>query len=149
MAEDGAERAVLRAIEELAPGKPAIACVLRPRPLEPVAGKRVAFFTTARPDAHGRLERHLREEHGIDVVAVSGSLTRREELERDLERIDAEVYLVEIKAAAIDVVAERAAERGVEVVFADSDVLPLPGQPDLDAAIEQLAETAAREAVPG
>jgi cyclic 2,3-diphosphoglycerate synthetase len=149
MAEDGAERAVLRAIEELAPGKPAIACVLRPRPLEPVAGKRVAFFTTARPDAHGRLERHLREEHGIDVVAVSGSLTRREELERDLERIDAEVYLVEIKAAAIDVVAERAAERGVEVVFADSDVLPLPGQPDLDAAIEQLAETAAREAVTG
>ena len=148
MAEDGAEP-VLRAIEELAPGKPAIACVLRPRPLEPVSGKRVAFFTTARPDAHALFERHLREEHGAEVVAVSGNLARREELERELERIDAEVYLVEIKAAAIDVVAERAAERGVELVFADSDVLPLPGQPDLDAALEQLAGAAAREAVHG
>jgi hypothetical protein len=34
-------------------------------------------------------------------------------------------------------------------VFADNDVLPLPGQPDLDAALEELAEAAAREAVPG
>jgi cyclic 2,3-diphosphoglycerate synthetase len=78
---------------------------------------------------------------------VSGNLARRDELERDLERLDADVYLVEIKAAAIDVVAERAAERGVELVFADNDVLPLPGQPDLDAALEELAEAAAREAV--
>src|SRR5205814_4939975 len=53
MAEDGAEQPLLGAIEELAPGKQAIACVLRPRPLVPVSGRRVAFFTTARGEAHG------------------------------------------------------------------------------------------------
>ena len=48
----------------------------------------------------------------------------------------------EIKAAAIDVVAEAAAARGIEVVFADNEVLPLPGEPDLDEALEALAAEA-------
>ena len=37
--------------------------------------------------------------------------------------MDAEVYLVELKAAAIDVVAEAAHERGAEVVLAANDVV--------------------------
>ena len=44
-------------------------------------------------------------------------------------------YLVEIKAAAIDVVAEAAVERGVEVVFAANDVRPLEPSVDLDAEL--------------
>ncbi len=74
---------------------------------------------------------------------VSGNLARRDELRADLDGLDADVYVVEIKAAAIDVVAETAAERGIPVVFADNEVLPLPGQPDLDAALEELAGAAA------
>ena len=50
---------------------------------------------------------------------------------------------MEIKAAAIDVVAEVASQRGVPVVFADNDVRPLPGQADLDAALESLVGMAA------
>jgi cyclic 2,3-diphosphoglycerate synthetase len=82
---------------------------LRPRPVEPVAGRRVAYFSTAPAAAHETLERHLREEHGAEVVLVSGNLARREALREELARVDAEVYLVEIKAAAIDVVAEAGA----------------------------------------
>ena len=37
--------------------------------------------------------------------------------------MDADVYLVEIKAAAIDVVAEAALERGRELVFADNELV--------------------------
>ncbi len=48
---------------------------------------------------------------------------RPRELREDLARIDADVYLVEIKAAAIDVVAEAALERGAEVVFAENEVV--------------------------
>ena len=40
----------------------------------------------------------------------------------ELERLDADVYLVELKAAAIDVVAEAASARGVELVLAANDV---------------------------
>ena len=58
-------------------------------------------------------------------------------------RDEAEVYLVEIKAAAIDVVAETAETRGIQVVFADNEVLPLPGEPDLDERVRALADSIA------
>jgi cyclic 2,3-diphosphoglycerate synthase len=142
MAEQGTEHAAvaeaIRKVKEI----PVVATVLRPRPVAPVDGKRVAFFTTARPEAASLLERHLLEEHGAAEVTVSSNLADREALRRDLEQTSADVYLVEIKAAAIDVVSEAASERGIEVVFADNDVQPLPGQPDLDGELRELAESA-------
>jgi cyclic 2,3-diphosphoglycerate synthetase len=126
---------------------PVVPVELRPRPARVVAGKRVAYFSTAPASAHEALERHLREEHGADVVLVSGNLARRDALRDDLARADAEVYLVEIKAAAIDVVAEAALERSVEVVFADNELVPV-GVHDLDTELVRLADAAiAREAV--
>ena len=59
--------------------------------------------------------------------------------------MDADVFLVEIKAAAIDVVAEAASARGIEVVFADNDVRPLEGEDELDAVLRRLAAEAAGE----
>jgi cyclic 2,3-diphosphoglycerate synthase len=134
----------IRKIKEL----PVVSVELRPRPAEPVIGRRVAFFTTAPHDAHEAIERHLREELGAEVVLVSGNLARREALRDDLARArDAEIYVVEIKAAAIDVVAEAAVERGVEVVFADNELVSA-GVLDLDTELIRLADQAiAREAV--
>jgi cyclic 2,3-diphosphoglycerate synthase len=134
----------IRDVKEL----PVVPVELRPRPVSPVLGRRVAYFTTAPPEAHEAIERHLREELGAEVVLVSGNLARREALRDDLARArDAEVYLVEIKAAAIDVVAEAALERGVEVVFADNELVPV-GVLDLDTELVRLADQAiAREAV--
>ena len=116
--------------------------VLRPRPLEPVAGERVAFFCTAPASAHAPLARHLEETHGAHVTRVSGSLADRARLRDDLERTDADVFVVELKAAAVDVVAEEAARRGVRVVVAANDVVPIAGEPSLDAELERLAAEA-------
>jgi hypothetical protein len=55
--------------------------------------------------------------------------------------------VVEVKAGAIDVVAEEAASRGIPVVLAGNDVVPLPGEPDLDLLLEQLAVEAIENAV--
>jgi cyclic 2,3-diphosphoglycerate synthase len=144
MAEEEADHEAIReAITELK-DIPVVATVLRPRPVEPVEGKRVAFFTTADEGAAERLERHLLEEHGAAEVTVSCNLSRRDELRRDLERADADVFLAEIKAAAIDVVVEGAQERGVEVVFADNDPVPLEGEPDLDEQIRALVAPASK-----
>lgn len=125
---------------------PVVATVLRPRPVEPVAGRRVAAFTTAPAPIHDRLRRHLESEHDAEVALLSGSLARRDDLRRELESPaarEAEAYLVEIKAAAIDVVAEAASEREIPVVFADNEVLSLDGEPDLDELIQGLADAAA------
>ena len=118
---------------------PVVPVKLRPRPVEPVAGRRVAFFSTAPESAHEALRSHLEDAYDAEVVHVSGNLARRGELRAELERVDADVYLVEIKAAALDVVAEAAQERGLDLVFADNELVPERGH-DLDAALLELAK---------
>ena len=86
---------------------------LRLRPTEKLEG-RVAVFT-AGPAETGHLD--------ADVVHVSPNLARRDALRDELARVDADTYLVELKAAAIDVVAEHAAAHGRRVVLAGNDVV--------------------------
>jgi cyclic 2,3-diphosphoglycerate synthetase len=91
----------------------------------------VAVFTTgAAPTEH----------LDADIVHVSQNLARRDVLREELESVDADTYLVEIKAAAIDVVAEHALARGARVVFADNEVVA----PGLDDAILALVPQAVR-----
>jgi cyclic 2,3-diphosphoglycerate synthetase len=123
-------------------GPRVVATTLRPRPVESVEGRKVAFFSTAPASAHELLRSHLREKHGAEVVHVSGSLADRGTLRAELERVQADLFLVELKAAAIDVVAETARERGVDVVLAGSDVVTADGE-DLDAELLRLAHEAA------
>ena len=106
-------------------------------------GRRVAYFSTAPAAVHDRLREHLEDAHGAEVAFVSGSLARRDVLLDELDSpavAEADVYLTEIKAAAIDVVAEIAETRGIPVVFADNEVLPLPSEPDLDDMVERMAD---------
>jgi len=117
---------------------PVIRCELRLEPVEPIGG-RVAVFA-AGPASTGHLE--------ADIVAMSANLADRARLRNDLASVDAETYVIEIKAAAIDVVAEAALERGARVVFARNDVVSLPGEPDLDAELRALADAAVAERVP-
>jgi cyclic 2,3-diphosphoglycerate synthetase len=86
---------------------------LRLRPMQPLGGRRTAVFTTGAAPVE-----HL----DAELVHVSRNLANREALRAELAGIDADVYLVELKAAAIDVVAEEAAARGAELVLAANDV---------------------------
>ena len=120
---------------------PVFVAQLEPRPMEETRG-RTAVFTAAPADAAEGIERSLRDQ-GVDVVRVSTSLSRRDELRSELEGVDAETYLVEVKAAAIDVVAETARERGAEVVLLANDVVA----DGLDDELLALAEAAVEEGV--
>jgi cyclic 2,3-diphosphoglycerate synthetase len=84
---------------------------LRLRATEPLEG-RVAVFTAGATDVS-----HL----DADVVRVSANLADRELLRRDL--VEADTYLVELKAAAIDVVVEHALAHGIRVVLAANDLV--------------------------
>jgi cyclic 2,3-diphosphoglycerate synthase len=83
---------------------------LRSEPAEPLPdGARVALFTTGAPACEG-----------VEPLVASTNLAQRSALSADLERAAAErcdIYLTELKAAAIDTVARAAAERGARVVF--------------------------------
>jgi cyclic 2,3-diphosphoglycerate synthetase len=109
-------------------GRQAVRFDLRLEPVEPLAGRTAAVFTTGPAPV----------DHLDGVVSVSRNLADRARLREDLRSVDAEVYVVEIKAAAIDVVAEAARERGADLVFAENEVVALPGEPDLDELLLSL-----------
>jgi cyclic 2,3-diphosphoglycerate synthetase len=141
LAEDGSgwERARDAVGAVVQPEAVVVPTVLRPRPAVPVGGRTVAYFCTAPPSAHPALKAHLEQRHGARIVHVSGNLADRAALRGELVGLDAEVYLVELKAAAIDVVAEAALPRGVDVVLAANDVVPVDADLDLDAILLELA----------
>jgi len=142
LAESRQVESVRAAVLASRPDATVIATVLRPHPNEPIEGERVALFTTAGAAIHDRLAGFLRDDHGADVTAVVGSLSDRTALAADLDSPGvraADTYLIEIKAAAIDVVAEAAQERGARVVFCDNRPRSIPGEPDLDAVALDLA----------
>ena len=120
-----------------------IPTVLRPRPVDSVAGRRVAFFTTATPESAGLLARHLEEAHGARVTAISTDLARRPALLEAVAAVagKADVFLTEIKAAAVDVVAEAAAAQGKELVFCDNEPVATDGR-DLTAVVDGLTDKA-------
>ncbi len=106
----GADLEAIRSISDI----PVVAAELRLRPAEPLRGRRTAVFTTGPAPTDGL---------DAEIVHVSRNLARREALQEELEHVDADVYLVELKAAAVDAVAEAAVARGAEVVLAANDVL--------------------------
>ncbi len=115
-------------------GKRAVRFTMRLRPAEPLGGGRVALFTTGNAPV----------EHLGEVAFVSRNLSNREALADDLSRVDADTYVVEIKAAAIDMVAEAAFERGARLVFADNEIVVEPGEPALDELVRDLVPAAVR-----
>jgi cyclic 2,3-diphosphoglycerate synthase len=135
---------VARALREVKPDVPISPVVLRPRPATRIDGKRVAFFTTAQPPAHDRLASHLRDEYGAASVDVFGSLADRVALRSDLDRVDADAYLVELKAAAIDVVAEIATARGIELVLVQNEVVGDGLDEALNALVDGVLEPVLR-----
>jgi cyclic 2,3-diphosphoglycerate synthetase len=122
-----------------------IRCELDPEPVDPVpADARVAVFTTAREDVAERIWAGL-ERKGVRVALLSTALARRGELERDLAHATRErcnLFLTEIKAAAIDLVAEHAERERIPLGFLRSRLAGLPGEPSPDEALWRLFEEA-------
>jgi cyclic 2,3-diphosphoglycerate synthase len=116
--------------EGLAEQEGALRFELRLRPNEPLEG-RVAVFT-AGPISTSHLD--------AEIVHVSQNLARRDALRDELADLEADTYLIELKAAAIDVVAEHALARGGRVVLAENEVVA----PGLDEAILALVPQGVR-----
>jgi cyclic 2,3-diphosphoglycerate synthetase len=134
-----------RRVELLHSGLRAIAVSLTPTPVSDISGRNVAMFTTA-PESAGAVFMRRAAELGAELVLLSHELARRDALRRDVaaavER-GADTFVVEIKAAGIDVVAEAADQHGVDVVFLDNPPAPHDQAIDIDAELEKLVLEAA------
>jgi cyclic 2,3-diphosphoglycerate synthetase len=120
-------------VRRLAPGARLLHTMFRPYPLEPISGGRVVYASAAPPTAMASMVEHLQREHDCVVVATSQHLGDRARLSRDLDAAaDADVLLVELKGAAVDVAVRAALARGMEVVFCANHVVSVGGDGDFD-----------------
>jgi cyclic 2,3-diphosphoglycerate synthetase len=141
-----AEReALVDRLAEWVPRDSIALCELEPEPAEEVpGGARVACFTTASPGA----EAHQREtltRRGVELRRWSGNLARRRDLERDVEealRDGCDLFLTELKAAAVEIVATRAVQEGAQVVFLRNRPVAVAGE-SIDDRLLRLADTGA------
>ncbi len=120
-----------------------LSTIFRPHPLKPIRGRKVFLVATAPVEAKELLEGHLREREGCEVVGSCYSLSQRDRLVCDLRSADdAEVVLTELKAAAVDVVAEYARSRGKELVFFHNVPEPQGRKTDLEEFFEAIWDKA-------
>jgi cyclic 2,3-diphosphoglycerate synthetase len=153
MCEESLGRAQRAAVERCARSRPlsqpkVVCTVFRPHPLADVSGKKIWLGTTADERAGPTLKQHLEDRYGCEVIGVSHALARRDELRRDLDALGApggvggglDAVVVELKAAAVDVVTRWGLERGVEVIYLDNRPHTVDGDGPLD---DLLLETAA------
>lgn len=148
MASAGKIARIVSGIREINPVAEVVTTVLRPRPAGDIAGRRVAYFTTAQGEVTGHIAAYLAETYGCTVDFVSSSLADRARLRRELESLPVDgvdVFLTEIKAAAVDVVAEEGERRGVEVVFCDNVPVETDGSGRLPELVAALAAGAMKE----
>jgi len=125
------------------PDVPVSVVTFRPRPLEPVDGLRVFFATTAPAELLPVLREHLEGEHGCTVVGATPHLSNRPLLRADLDAAAGtyDVLLTEIKAAAIDVVAEAGDASGVPTLLCDNVPVTVSGD-DLGMVALRIADLA-------
>ncbi|MHB1390419.1 MAG: 2,3-diphosphoglycerate synthetase [Thermoleophilia bacterium] len=139
---------LMAGIREIKPGIEVVATVLRPKPDGEIAGKRVAYFTTAQGEVVDRIARYISTSFDCSVDFVSSELADRKKLRADMTKLDPEkidVVLTEIKAAAIDVVSEEADRLGIQVIFCDNVPVEIDGGERLGTLLADLAAQAIEE----
>ena len=130
-------------VHRLKPGAGFVITKFEPVPLGDVQGKTVYLTTTAPIEIAQQQAAQLTAAAGCTVAGVSGNLSDRAALRADLDAAPAyDVLLTELKAAAVDVAAEHAIERGAGVVFVDNRPVGIDAGQDLTAGIEGVVRAA-------
>jgi cyclic 2,3-diphosphoglycerate synthase len=130
-------------VHRLKPDARIVVTDFRPVPIGDVRGRKVYFATTAPPAVGPALASHLEEAFGCVVVGLTHRLADRAGLAEDLEEAPPfEVLVTELKAAAVDIAADRATARGAEVVFADNRAVTLEGDGELPDLLLETARLA-------
>ncbi len=133
-------------IRSIKPDAEVVTTVLRPRPAGDISGARVAYFSTAPAEIAGRIAAYVAETFDCSVDFVSAELARRDRLREALAGLKpaaVDIFLTEIKAAAVDVVAEEADSRGTRIVFCDN----VPVETGAPGRLAPLMEDLARQAM--
>ncbi|USS39984.1 2,3-diphosphoglycerate synthetase [Thermococcus aggregans] len=107
----------------------------RPRPLGEVEGKKALLVMTAPPEGLEKAAAYLENNYGAEIVGKSSNLANRAKLREDLKRFaNYDAVIVELKAAAVDVVTKEALKAGKDVIYLDNEPINIDGK-DLREAV--------------
>ncbi len=131
-------------LREINPTASIIRTRFRPQPLQAITGKTVLWVTTAPEVMAEPLKIYLETQFNCRITHISHSLSNRPRLREELTGLamSVDTVLVELKAAAVDVVTEWGLANNVAVVYQDNIPEPLDNQVDLAAEIIRCAELA-------
>jgi len=120
-----------------------IRTVFRPFPLGDISNKRVWYATTASGQASQVLRGHLETQWGARVLGMTHALADRAQLFEDLKDASgADALVVELKAAAVDLVTKWGIDNDVEVIYCDNQPVVLGAGRPLDDELLGVAELA-------
>ena len=126
-------------IKKYNPGAIVIRTIFRPKPLLSIRGKKIFLGMTAIDSIEKKIIDYLETEYGCSVVKASFNLSRREELRKDLDSSpEFDLILTELKAAAVDVLAEYASKKKKEVVYQDNIPIITSSRTDLKGELIKL-----------
>ncbi|HZD59727.1 MAG TPA: 2,3-diphosphoglycerate synthetase, partial [Anaerolineae bacterium] len=143
-----AEKAKVKQIDEVVrkikPGIKIVHTIFRPKPLHPIADKKVFLTTTSPASMKGKLVGHLEKEYGAEVVGVSNNLSNRKVLREEIESARGKftVLLTELKAAAVDVVTSIGLDLGLEVIYLDNLPVTIEGDGELEELVDWIGNRA-------
>lgn len=112
---------VIRQIRRINPKARIATTVLRPFPLSPIKGKKIFLAMTAPKKAIPFIKEYLEKKYGCTIKGFTTNLSNRQLLNKELKGLkNVDAVLVELKAAAIAVVAKEARKAGLDTVLMDN-----------------------------
>ncbi|MBE0446518.1 MAG: 2,3-diphosphoglycerate synthetase [Actinobacteria bacterium] len=133
-----------RAVRKIKPETKIVHTIFRPKPLHPIANKRVFLTTTSPASMKGKIIGHLEKMYGAKVVGVSNNLSNRKVLRREIESAKGNftTLLTELKAAAVDVVTSIGLDLGLEVIYLDNLPVTIGGDGELEELVNWVGDRA-------
>lgn len=113
---------LLNNIREINPGATVFLSTFRPLPLGVLEGKRVAVGMTADSVIKDKIKNHLEKKYNCRVTGMTFSLSDRPRLYDELKNMqEFDVFLSELKAAAVDVVTRYSLDHGKQIMYMDNN----------------------------
>ncbi len=131
-------------IKKINPSVSIIRTRFRPKPLKSISGKKIVWINTAPKKMGPKLKLFIEETYNCQIKKISHFLSNRVELVKELRQVEGSVdtVLVELKAAAVDVVTQWGLGQGLEVVYQDNIPLVVDDSFDLKEEIIYCANLA-------
>lgn len=128
---------IQKIIEKINPDAEIHLTAFKPRPLSEIRGKKAILVMTAPPEGLEKAAAHLENHYDVEIIGKSANLANRPKLIEDLSRFKHyDTVLVELKAAAVDIVTREALKYGKEVIYIDNEPVNIDNKNLREAVLE-------------